>query len=153
MTEKIRRARKQQAGFTLIELLVVILLVGILAAIAIPQYFALIERGHLAEAMGCISTLKVQMERARLANGFFPGVANVLALNPAPLNANCRGMKYFTGSVNVGIPGAYTIQLMRNNVAFSAASGAIAGYSFVMTHNDGAADAFGGGVPTSWLPN
>lgn len=61
--------RNKSAGFTLIELLVVVLIIGILAAIAVPQYFKVVERGKVTEAMQWLSGLKGTQERYLAKNG------------------------------------------------------------------------------------
>src|SRR4051794_36397955 len=55
--EKIAGANERQDGFTLIELLVVILIIGILAAIAIPVFLNQRNKGYEAEAKSDLRNL------------------------------------------------------------------------------------------------
>ena len=48
MLARIRKAQENEGGFTLIELLVVIIIIGILAAIAIPTFLKQREKGYKA---------------------------------------------------------------------------------------------------------
>ncbi len=59
-----------KGGFTLIELLVVVLIIGILAAIAMPQYTKAVEKSRLSEMQQMVATLEKAADIAILSSGF-----------------------------------------------------------------------------------
>ena len=77
-----------QRGFTLIEVITVVLILGILAAIAIPNYTEYIQRGRRAEAKTALMQIAQWQERRRTetnsyatATGQLPGMADVRVNN------------------------------------------------------------------------
>jgi type IV pilus assembly protein PilA len=59
-------------GFTLIELMIVVAIIGILAAVAIPQYQNYVARAQVAEALSLASGAKVAVAEYFNTNGTFP---------------------------------------------------------------------------------
>jgi len=53
--------RKNQGGFTLVELMIVVIIVGILAAVAIPMYQGATERAKASEAVAALGTIRGAM--------------------------------------------------------------------------------------------
>lgn len=101
-----RNRRNRTTGFTLIELLVVVLIIGILASIAVPQYFKVVEKGRFAEATSCFSVLKGAQERYLLKN-------NTYTSTVGNLDVTCATGKYFNTPVLSGSPALYTARLTR----------------------------------------
>ncbi len=61
--------KQNKRGFTLIELLVVVLIIGILAAVAVPQYQKAVEKARAAEAITVLNTLQKAVDLYVLEHG------------------------------------------------------------------------------------
>jgi type IV pilus assembly protein PilE len=70
-----------QAGFTLIELLVVVLIIGILAAIALPQYQVAVLKSKITKLIPLATALYDAEERYRLATGDYTKDLQALDVN------------------------------------------------------------------------
>ena len=72
---------QNQHAFTLIELLVVVLIIGILAAVALPQYNKAVEKSRATQALTILKTVYDAANAYKLANGEWPSTFDELAVD------------------------------------------------------------------------
>ena len=89
-------------GFTLIELLVVVLIIGILSAVALPQYQLAVDKSKISSNLPKLSSLKNALEAYYLANGSYTDDWSLLDLDGTQgctVRNNSFGRWYFCGKV------------------------------------------------------
>jgi type IV pilus assembly protein PilE len=92
---------QKHTGFTLIELMVVVVIVGILAAIAIPSYGNYVTRSKIPQATSALATKRVQIEQFFQDNRTYVGA-------PA-CAADAATSQYFNFSCSVQTATTYTL--------------------------------------------
>ena len=84
------------SGFTLIELLVVVLIIGLLATVALPQYNKAVRKAHGTEALATLDTVEKALTNYYLSNDTYEGAdTGILDITLPPLT-------YFKYSVGTG---------------------------------------------------
>ena len=71
MLNKLRKSMKNEKGFTLIELMIVVAIIGILAAIAIPNFLSYQKKAKTSEAKVNIGAIKTSQESYKAENNAY----------------------------------------------------------------------------------
>ena len=105
MLARIRKAQEKESGFTLIELLVVMIIIGILAAIAIPVFLNQRKKAQDSAAKADVSTLGKEIATYFVDNCQSPAVAVAAGrytLSAAAAVAPCTTPAAAYGPVDLG---------------------------------------------------
>lgn len=115
---------KKNAGFTLIELLVVVLIVGILSAVALPQYQAAVEKARVARMLPLFKNIQLAREAYKLANGM-----NTADLDLLDIEVNYKSKTETASWISYGVDGG-SFSLLFNSpfIVFDAGRGYIIDY-------------------------
>ena len=109
------KIKKNTSGFTLLEIIIVIIIVGVLASLALPRFFATVEFSRAQEALSAIAAVRGGMERCYVGKGKTYtgcGTANIDTGDPLKGQPNA----HFSISVSAAGAAGYVITGTRNAV-------------------------------------
>jgi type IV pilus assembly protein PilA len=145
MLQKLRARSQSESGFTLVELLVVMLILGLLAAIAIPSFFNQRDKARDSDAKSSVRTAQTAIEtyatdHGGSYNGAAPGDLTTIepTLNDAPgtITVTSDDTTYTVTVASANEPNTFSISRDEN---------AQTTYTCTDAGNDGCPDVNGSG--------
>ncbi|OGX33456.1 MAG: hypothetical protein A2787_08885 [Omnitrophica WOR_2 bacterium RIFCSPHIGHO2_01_FULL_48_9] len=110
------KIRNNKSGFTLLEIIIVLIIIGVLASLALPRFFALVETSRGGEALNTLSAIRGSMVRYALRNGNSYTGANLGTIDVGDPSVGAANKHFtYTTSVAAGNPStAFTVIATRN---------------------------------------
>ncbi len=78
LMKMLAKRKRGKGGFTLIELMIVVIIVGILAAAAVPIYTGFVKRAYVTEAKASIGTIRSAEEVYFAEHGKYVGFTDII---------------------------------------------------------------------------
>lgn len=129
-----KNKRTNQKGFTLIELMIVVAVIGVLSAIAIPQYQQYVAKAEVASALTTLTGLKTNVEASTVENGTFPAAGSENDLG-APVSLDLGDID-FTGQGTGASAASGTITFEFATSASSGVSTLVSGRTFELNRDN-----------------
>ncbi len=123
----------KKRGFTLIELMVVVVIIGILAAIAIPNFIKIVEKAKIASVKANMHTLQVTVESISIEHaGAYPTAGNDQSAIDSELPGNFKN-PYRATEIGTGCVDWGSLAQTEGRVGYSCSGGSFQGDNYTIT--------------------
>ena len=106
-------AMRKQLGFTLIELLIVVAIIGIIAAVAVPNLLNAVDRGKQKRTMADLRSLAIAIETYQVDEASYPTASDIATLNtsltPVYMRTGIENDGWGNNFIVEAVTGEYTI--------------------------------------------